>query len=105
MVTDPLFPDCPVRNVLARLCGPNTLWVIHLLNERQTMTQDELEQEMKGTKRSEVSAAITVLKADNIIASCRNAYRLSALGASIVPYIKGLVGWCEQQISPDSFQK
>lgn len=99
MVTDPLFPDCPVRNVLARLCGPNTLWVIHLLNERQTMTQDELEQEMKGT------TAITVLKADNIIASCRNAYRLSALGASIVPYIKGLVSWCEQQISPDSFQK
>lgn len=96
MVVDALFPTCPVRNVLARLCEPDALWVIQLLGERQMMTQNELYQEMKGLNQNEILTAITLLTEDNIIISNGKTYCLSTLGFSLLPAIKELIDWCIQ---------
>ena len=96
MVVDTLFPTCPVRNVLARLCEPDTLWVIQLLGERQMMTQDELCQEMKGVNQNQILAAVTLLIEDNIMILNGKNYRLSPLGKSLLPAVKELIDWCIQ---------
>lgn len=96
MVVDTLFPTCPVRNVLARLCEPDELWVIQLLGERQMMTQDELCQEMKGLNQNQILAAVTLLIEDNIMILNGKNYRLSPLGKSLLPAVKELIDWCIQ---------
>ena len=96
MVVDTLFPTCPVRNVLARLCEPDPLWVIQLLGERQMMTQDELCQEMKGLNQNQILAAVTLLIEDNIMILNGKNYRLSPLGKSLLPAVKELIDWCIQ---------
>ena len=96
MVVDTLFPTCPVRNVLERLCEPDELWVIQLLGERQMMTQDELCQEMKGLNQNQILAAVTLLVEDNIMILNGKNYRLSPLGKSLLPAIKELIDWCIQ---------
>ena len=96
MVVDTLFPTCPVRNVLARLCEPDALWVIQLLGERQMMTQDELCQEMKGLNQNQILAAVTLLIEDNIMILNGRNYRLSPLGKSLLPAVKELIDWCIQ---------
>ena len=96
MVVDTLFPTCPVRNVLARLCEPDELWVIQLLGERQMMTQDEFCQEMKGLNQNQILAAVTLLIEDNIMILNGKNYRLSPLGKSLLPAVKELIDWCIQ---------
>lgn len=93
MVVDTLFPTCPVRNVLARLCESDALWVIQLLGERQMMTQDELCQEMKGLNQNQILAAVTLLIEDNIMILNGKNYRLSPLGKSLLPAVKELIDW------------
>lgn len=33
MIEDMMFPDCPIRNILARLCDKWSLLVIYTLNK------------------------------------------------------------------------
>lgn len=98
MVIDPHFPTCPIRNVLSRLCGLDALWVINVLAENVSATMEVLCREMRGLNYQQIASAIRILMEDHIVDKSNNEYRLSPLGKSMLPYIKGLVAWCEMQI-------
>ena len=98
MVIDPQFPTCPIRNVLSRLCGLDALWVIHVLAENVSATMEVLCREMRGLNYQQIASAVRILMEDHIVEKSSNEYRLSPLGKSMLPYIKGLVAWCEMQI-------
>ncbi len=98
MVIDPHFPTCPIRNVLSRLCGADALWVINVLAENVSAPMEVLCREMRGLNYQQIAPAIRILMEDRIVDKSSNEYRLSPLGKSMLPYIKGLVAWCEMQI-------
>ena len=98
MVVDPQFPTCPIRNVLSRLCGLDALWVINVLAENVSATMEVLCREMRGLNYQQIASVIRILMEDHIVDKSSNEYRLSPLGKSMLPYIKGLVAWCEMQI-------
>ena len=98
MVVDPHFPTCPIRNVLSRLCGLDALWVIHVLAENVSVPLEVLRREMRGLNYQQIASVIRILMEDHIVEKSSNEYRLSPLGKSMLPYIKGLVAWCEMQI-------
>ena len=98
MVVDPHFPTCPIRNVFSRLCGPDNLWVIHVLAENVSVPMEVLCREMRGLNYQQIASVICILMEDHIVDKSNNEYRLSPLGKSMLPYIKGLVPWCEMQI-------
>ena len=92
MVVDPHFPACPIRNVLSRLCGLDALWVIHVLAENVSVPMEVLCREMRGLNYQQIASVIRILMEDHIVDKSSNEYRLSPLGKSMLPYIKGLVG-------------
>ena len=98
MVVDPHFPTCPIRNVLSRLCGLDALWVINVLAENVSVPMEVLCREMRGLNYQQIASVIRILMEDHIVDKSSNEYRLSPLGKSMLPYIKGLVAWCEMQI-------
>ena len=97
MVIDPQFPTCPIRNVLSRICGADALWVINVLAEDVSVPMEVLCREMRGLNYQQIASAIRILMEDRIVDKSNNEYRLSPLGKSMLPYIKGLVAWCEMQ--------
>ena len=98
MVIDPHFPTCPIRNVLSRICGADALWVINVLAENVSATMEVLCRKIGGLTHQQIASAIRILMEDRIVDKSNNEYRLSPLGKSMLPYIKGLVAWCEMQI-------
>jgi hypothetical protein len=53
---------------------------------------------MRGLNYQQIASAVRILMEDHIVEKSSNEYRLSPLGKSMLPYIKGLVAWCEMQI-------
>ena len=98
MVIDPQFPTCPIRNVLSRLCGADALWVINVLTENVSAPMEVLCREMRGLNYQQIASAIRILMEDRIVEKSSNGYRLSPLGKSLLPSLKGIEGWCEMQI-------
>ena len=98
MVVDSHFPHCPISNVLARICGADTLWVVLLLGEKHKATTLQLAQNMKELTTDEVASAIELLAADHIIASQNNKWHLTKTGLSLLPRARNMVRWCEQNL-------
>ena len=67
MVVDLIFPKCPIRNVLARICEPDLLWIVHIVGKKDSATLEELLQEMEDRTQKEVETALCELTADGII--------------------------------------
>ena len=40
MIEDAVFPDCPIRNILAKLCDKWSLLIIYTLNKADKKTVD-----------------------------------------------------------------
>ena len=98
MVVDPQFPTCPIRNVLSRICGADALWVINVLAENVSATMEVLCRKIGGLTHQQIASAIRILMEDRIVEKSSNGYRLSPLGKSLLPSLKGIEGWCKMQI-------
>ena len=97
MVIDPLFPTCPIRNILARICVPDTLCLIQLLGLKGSATYTELSQDMPDYL---LSVSLRVLKEDRIIIDETNEYRLSSIGKELYPLASTLILWCYKNFLP-----
>ena len=72
--------------------------MINVLAENVSATMEVLCRKMRGLNYQQIASAIRILMEDHIVDKSNNEYRLSPLGKSMLPYIKGLVAWCEMQI-------
>ena len=97
MVIDPLFPTCPIRNILSRICVADTLCLIQTLGKRGWTSYEELRHNLPD---SSLSTSLNVLKEDRIIVESDKQYMLSNIGKELFPLISTLIAWCERNISP-----
>jgi putative transcriptional regulator len=97
MVIDPLFPTCPIRNILSRICVADMLCLIQTLGKRDWTSYEELSSYLP---EDALSASLTVLKEDKIVVESGNRYALSNIGKELCPLISMLIAWCERNVSP-----
>ena len=97
MVIDPLFPTCPIRNILSRICVADTLCLIQTLGKKGRATYEELRYDLPD---SPLSASLMVLKEDNIIVENNKLYSLSTIGKELYPLVSTLITWCEKNLFP-----
>ena len=103
MVVDPNFPKCPIRNVLARICEPDLLWLVHILGKKNSATLEELLQEMEDRTQKEVETALCKLMTDVIIEQSAKSFSLADRGLSLFPLAEELAYWCEQNFCSKQF--
>ena len=106
-ITDPLFPTCPIRNVLSRICGKWPLLVIIKLGETQgSMRFSEIATAVPDISQRMLSITLRDLEADGLVrreiyaeVPPRVEYQLTERGRSFLPAINGVVNWAVDNIT------
>ena len=97
--------NCPVRQVLDRIGDKWSTLVILQLGENEVMRFNELSQAIGDISQKMLTTTVRNLEADGLISRKMYAeippkveYRLTALGASLLPLIRDMVLWADSNI-------
>ena len=102
MIEDALYPDCPIRNILARLCDKWSLLVIYTLNKADTVPVrvKELQREIPDISQKMLTLTLRTLEDDGYVTRTvypevppRVEYALTPRTYSLLPHINALIGW------------
>lgn len=99
--TPPLFPDCPIRNVLARVCGKWSLVILYTLDKASSpMRYKDIEKQNPDITQKMLVQTLRQLEADGMIVRRafaetppRVEYSLSERGKSLMPILHQLFDW------------
>jgi len=101
-IQDSMFPGCPVRNILARLCDKWALLVIYILDRsgKENMRFMELKQQMPDISQRMLSMTLRTLEEDGYITRTifaeippRVEYALTERAKSLKPILDSLLQW------------
>ena len=101
-IQDSMFPGCPVRNILARLCDKWALLVIYILDRsgKENMRFMELKQQMPDISQRMLSMTLRTLEEDGYITRTifseippRVEYALTERAKSLKPILESLLQW------------
>ena len=101
-IQDAMFPGCPIRNILARLCDKWTLIVIYILDRsgKDSMRFTELKQKMPDISQRMLSMTLRTLEEDGYVTRTifseippRVEYALTERAKSLKPILDSLLQW------------
>ena len=100
-VVDPLFPQCPVRNVLSRIGDRWSLLVLLALHDKAgTMRFSDLCRTIPDVSQKMLTSTLRKLEADDLLSRTiypemppRVEYKLTKRGLTLIPLLNQLVDW------------
>ena len=101
-IQDTMFPACPVRNILARLCDKWALLVLYILDMsgKDSMRFTELRQQMPDVSQRMLTMTLRTLEEDGFVTRTafpeippRVEYALTERAKSLMPILKSLLQW------------
>ena len=107
-IEDALFPDCPIRNILARLCDKWSLLVIYTLNRvgGGPIRFKELQREIPDISQKMLTVTLRTLEEDGYVTRTvypevppRVEYTLTPCTHSLLPHIDALIGWANENMA------
>lgn len=101
-IEDAVFTDCPIRNILARLCDKWSLLVIYTLNKagKSAIRFKELQREIPDISQKMLTVTLRTLEDDGYVTRTiypevppRVEYALTSRAYSLLPHINALIEW------------
>ncbi|KWW29079.1 MAG: putative HTH-type transcriptional activator HxlR [bacterium P3] len=100
-ISDPLFPECPIRNVLARVCSKWSLVVLYTLDKAGVpIRYKDIEKQNPDITQKMLVQTLRALETDGLIlrqayaeTPPRVEYSLTERGKSLMPILHQLFGW------------
>ena len=100
-VVDPLFPQCPVRNVLSRIGDSWSLLVLLALHDKaEAMRFSDLCRAIPDVSQKMLTSTLRKLEADDLLSRTiypeippRVEYKLTKRGKTLIPLLNQLVDW------------
>ena len=101
-IEDAVFPNCPIRNILAKLCDKWSLLVIYTLNKsgKETIRFKELQREIPDISQKMLTVTLRTLEDDGYVTRTvypevppRVEYALTERTLSLLPHINALIEW------------
>ena len=100
-VIDPLFPQCPVRNVLSRIGDSWSLLVLLALHDKaEAMRFSDLCRAIPDVSQKMLTSTLRKLEADDLLSRTiypemppRVEYKLTKRGKTLIPLLNQLVDW------------
>ena len=97
---DALFPNCPIRNILARVGDKWSLLVLYTLQHKEPLRFKQLQRELPDISQKSLTQTLRILEEDGFVhrevfaeVPPRVEYRLTERGPSFLPVIDNLIGW------------
>ena len=100
-IKDPIFPECPIRNVLARISGKWAMALLYTLGGSETpMRFKDIEKANPDCSQKMLTQTLRGLEADGLVIRKvypemppRVEYALSPRGHSFMPVMHQLLDW------------
>lgn len=101
-IEDALFPDCPIRNILARISDKWSLLVIYTLDRtgQNAVRFKELQRAIPDISQKMLTVTLRTLEEDGYVTRTvypevppRVEYALTARAHSLLPHINALTAW------------
>lgn len=101
-IEDALFPDCPIRNILARLGDKWSLLVLYTLDKAggSNIRFKELQMSIPDISQKMLTVTLRTLEEDGYVTRSvypevppRVEYSLTPRARSLQPHIEALIGW------------
>ena len=108
-IEDAVFPDCPIRNILARLCDKWSLLVIYTLDKagKDAVRFKELQREIPDISQKMLTVTLRTLEDDGYVTRTvypevppRVEYALTPRTHSLLPHINALIKWALENMEP-----
>lgn len=99
-IKETIFADCPIRNVLARICDKWSLLVIHTLSSEGCMRFSSLRKLIPDISQKVLTSTLRTLETDGYVSRTvyaevppRVEYALTDRSRSLLPIVNTLTDW------------
>ena len=97
--------NCPIRNILSRICDKWSILTIFTLEQRPVMRFGELQRTIPDISQKMLTVTLRTLEQDGIVKRQVYAqippkveYSLTERGASLLPHLNSLIAWAKEQM-------
>jgi len=98
--------NCPIRNVLARICDKWSILIIFTLEQFPVMRFGELHRMIPDISQKMLTVTLRTLEEDGLVSRKVYAqippkveYSLTARGKSLLPHLNSLIQWAKEQMN------
>jgi DNA-binding HxlR family transcriptional regulator len=102
---DELYPDCPIRNILSRVCDKWSLLVLYTLNTSNIMRFSQLQKSIPDVSQKMLTITLRKLEEDGLLSRKvypevppRVEYSLTERSRTLLPFMNGLIGWAKSNM-------
>lgn len=100
-----LFPNCPIRNILARFSDKWSLLVLYTLNQQPTMRFNALRRAIPDISQKMLTNTLRTLEEDGFVTRTiyaevppRVEYTVTDRALSLIPHVNSLIGWAQENM-------
>lgn len=107
-IKEPIFPECPIRNVLARICDKWSMLVIFMLEKHQNelVRFNALRKMIPDISQKMLTSTLRTLEEDGLIlrqvyaeVPPRVEYSLTPRAQSLIPIVDNLIDWAADNMA------
>lgn len=109
-IKETVFVDCPIRNVLARICDKWSMLVIHTLSQatgdEESLRFSTLRKRIPDISQKMLTSTLRTLETDGYVSRTvfaevppRVEYALTARSRSLLPIIYTLTDWAQENMA------
>lgn len=104
-IRDALFPDCPIRNVLARVGDKWSLLVLYNLQHMEPVRFKELQRQIPDISQKSLTQTLRTLEEDGFVSRevfpevpPRVEYSLTPRALSFLPLVENIINWAKENM-------
>lgn len=104
-IINELVPDCPIRNILARISDKWSLLVLYTLNQEPVMRFNTLQKNIPDISQKMLTVTLKTLEEDGFVnrkvyaeVPPRVEYSLTERALSLLPCINILIEWAKENM-------
>ena len=104
-IQNELYPDCPIRNILARISDKWSILVLFTLNQSALMRFNALQKNIPDISQKMLTVTLRTLEEDGFVkrqvyaeVPPRVEYSLTDRAISLLPHINSLIVWAKESM-------
>lgn len=105
-IQNELYPDCPIRNILARISDKWSMLVLFTLNQSTLMRFNALQKNIPDISQKMLTVTLRTLEEDGFVkrqvyaeVPPRVEYSLTDRAISLLPHINSLITWAKDNMN------